>query len=140
MAGAARPKSGVVHWLLLHFSEQLEYDCLALGVDVLDWHRGELSTRRLGVLFENLPASSATKSAIVAEHNNAAPDAMREWGVSERLLATVIDAIQINTHALLQVNSKKKLKPPPPMETPGSAARPKPRQVSLAEFRSITEG
>ncbi|MEV4439685.1 hypothetical protein AB0K09_11800 [Streptomyces sp. NPDC049577] len=52
-------------------------------MDVLDWHRGRLSTRRLSVLIAHLPRDSAVNRAL---HGEAV-----EWGVTEHLLAAVTD-------------------------------------------------
>ena len=110
-------------------------------MDLLDWFRGTLSTRRVALLFEHLPATSATVTAIIAERSGVQPAELRSWGPTELLLAKVIDAIQIGTHASVQMNTKKKIKPPAPITIPGQAAeKSKPRRVSVTEMRKIMEG
>lgn len=41
------------------------------------------------------------------------------WGVDRYMLAQLIDAVQMTTHAVAQSNSKKKVKAPKPVYRPG---------------------
>jgi len=54
-------------------------------VDLLDWHRGRLSSRRLAVLVRHLPRDSATLREI---HADAA-----DWSVTDYLLANAVDQL-----------------------------------------------
>lgn len=66
------------------FAEELEADLLFRGIDVLDWHRGLISDRRLIILIRHLPDDSATKKA------------MRDgdWGLTEHLAAGVWNEVK----------------------------------------------
>ncbi|WP_211216206.1 hypothetical protein [Longispora albida] len=50
----------------------------------------------------------------------------------EHLLAALIDAVQANTHAVVQVNSRKRVRPPKPLPRPGSS--PARRVVRVADL------
>jgi hypothetical protein len=67
-------------------AEALEADLLRhYGIDLLDWHRGQLSSRRLSVLVQHLPRDSATAREL---HGEAA-----DWSVTDYLLASVVDQL-----------------------------------------------
>lgn len=91
------------------------------GVDLRDLFRGSLSWRRLGALVASLPPQSALVSAIVTSGDAVDPGDGRPhgWSISDYLLAAVVDAVNVNTWTLRQVNSKSKVKPPPPLPRPG---------------------
>jgi hypothetical protein len=57
-------------------------------VDLLDWHRGALSSRRLTVLLKHLPADSALAHALHGEES--------EWTVTDHLLAAAVDHLAIS--------------------------------------------
>jgi hypothetical protein len=77
---------------------------------------------------------------IMAERAGVDPAELRSWGPTERLLAKVIDAVQSGTFAAIQMNSKKKLTPPVPVDIPGSTVKPVPKLVSLSEARKLMGG
>ncbi|MBW5262611.1 hypothetical protein JGS43_39110, partial [Streptomyces sp. P01-F02] len=52
-------------------------------MDLLDWHRGGLSSRRLALLIKHLPRDSAT----IRDTDGEAAD----WTVTDYLLAAVVD-------------------------------------------------
>ncbi|GIG63645.1 hypothetical protein Lfu02_80170 [Longispora fulva] len=54
------------------------------------------------------------------------------WGLAEHLLASLVDATQATTHAVIQVNSRKRVRPPAPLPRPG--ARPTRRVVRVADL------
>lgn len=65
--------------------DTLEVDLLGMGIDLpRDLGTDRLTWRRLGLLVEHLPATSATARAVN-------PDA--EWTLAEHLLAAVLDAL-----------------------------------------------
>jgi hypothetical protein len=55
------------------------------------------------------------------------------WGVEAYLLAALLDAVQANTHALIQVNSRKKVRPPARVPLPGKPDQRR-RTVRVAEL------
>jgi hypothetical protein len=74
-----------------------------------------LSLRRLAVLVRQFPGTSRLAVAIRGpEHDG--------WDTSAHLLAAVVDAVNANTHALIQVNSRTRIRPPRPVPRPGTAA------------------
>ncbi|MFE1833646.1 hypothetical protein [Streptomyces sviceus] len=56
-------------------------------MDLLDWHRGHLSSRRLRVLVEHLPADSSYARAVHGEQ--------ADWTVTDHLLAAVVDHLAV---------------------------------------------
>ncbi|MFF9868495.1 hypothetical protein ACF1G0_24355 [Streptomyces sp. NPDC013953] len=65
-------------------------------MDLLDWHRGRLSSRRLAVLVRHMPRDSALARAL---HGEAA-----EWGVSDYLLAAAVDHLAESNWMFATVN------------------------------------
>ncbi|WP_306318396.1 MULTISPECIES: hypothetical protein [unclassified Streptomyces] len=85
-------------------------------MDLLDWHRGELSSRRLSVLVEHLPRDSALTREL---HGDVA-----EWGVTDYLLAHVVDLLQDANWMFATVNrdeDSESLDTPKPIPRPGQA-------------------
>jgi hypothetical protein len=67
-------------------AEALEADLIRYyGVDLLDYHRGRLSARRLRVLIQHLPRDAALPRAV---HGDDA-----EWGLTDHLLASAVDQL-----------------------------------------------
>lgn len=68
--------------------------------------------RRLRILIENLPPESATKTAIrrtitpeqMEEASKGARPDLAPWSSAEMLLASVLDAVRLNTQTLVAVN------------------------------------
>ncbi|MER5899217.1 hypothetical protein ABT150_03650 [Streptomyces mirabilis] len=85
------------------------------GVDLLDWHRGHLSSRRLSVLVRHLPRNSALLKEL---HGEAA-----EWTATDYLLATVIDQLAEANWMFATVNRDDDSEPldfPEPIPRPGN--------------------
>ncbi|GAA2395839.1 hypothetical protein GCM10010420_21730 [Streptomyces glaucosporus] len=109
-------------------AEALESDLLRhYGVDLLDWHRGRLSSRRLAVLLRHLPRDSALAREL---HGEAA-----DWSVTDHLLATVVDQLAESNWMFATVNRDEDSDPldhpepvprpgGPPGAGPGEAAQP----------------
>ncbi|MEU5642125.1 hypothetical protein [Streptomyces milbemycinicus] len=99
-------------------AEALEADLLRYyGVDLLDWHRETLSSRRLSVLVRHLPPDSAF---VRAREGEAA-----EWGLTDHLLAAVIDHLAIANWMYASVNRDEYADPPEapvPVPRPGAGA------------------
>lgn len=86
--------------LLVRYHKELEHDFLALGVDILDVWRGEVSLRRCRVLIDTLPPGSALLRSFSDDDG---------WGVTDYLLAQLIDVAMIGNW--LQTDTKKSKKP-----------------------------
>ncbi|AIG78467.1 Hypothetical protein AJAP_28145 [Amycolatopsis japonica] len=85
-----------------------------------------LSARRALALLRQLPIESATVAQL-----RGGPE-FRGWGITQYLLADLVDAVQFNTHAFISANSKKKPKPPQPFDRPESRAKRKRGSNSFA--------
>ncbi|MDQ0794578.1 hypothetical protein [Streptomyces sp. B1I3] len=88
-------------------------------MDLLDWHRGELSSRRLAILIKHLPRDSAT---IRDTDGDAA-----EWGVTDYLLAAVVDHLAAANWMFSVVNGDGESDPPEqpvPVPRPGDTDEP----------------
>lgn len=95
-------------------AEALEADLLRYyGVDLLDWHRETLSSRRLSVLVRHLPPESAF---VRAREGEAA-----EWRLTDHLLAAVVDHLAIAHWMYASVNRDEYADPP---EAPVPGPRP----------------
>lgn len=96
-------------------AEALEADLLRhYGVDLLDWHRGTLSSRRLRVLTEHLPADSSFARAVHGEQ--------ADWTVTDHLLAAVVDHLAVANWMFATVNRDEDTDPAPypePLPRPG---------------------
>ncbi|WP_443046477.1 hypothetical protein [Streptomyces sp. DSM 40750] len=85
-------------------------------MDLLDWHRGRLSSRRLAVLVKHLPRDSATLQEI---HGEAAL-----WSVNDYLLASVVDQLAEANWMFATVNRDEDAEPldyPEPVPRPVTA-------------------
>jgi hypothetical protein len=97
-------------------AEALEADQLRhYGVDLLDWHRGRLTSRRLAVLVRHLPRDSSTLREI---HGEAA-----DWSAAEHLLAAAVDRLSEANWMFATVNRDEDADPP---DYPGPVPRPVP--------------
>ncbi|MDT0610109.1 hypothetical protein [Streptomyces lancefieldiae] len=87
-------------------------------MDLLDWHRGRLSSRRLAVLVKHMPRDSALAQEL---HGDGA-----EWGVTDYLLAAAVDHLAAANWMFASVNSDEDSEPPePPVPVPRpDAVRP----------------
>ncbi|WDM17459.1 hypothetical protein J3S85_27960 [Streptomyces lavenduligriseus] len=87
-------------------------------MDLLDWHRGRLSSRRLAVLVKHLPPDSATVREL---HGEAA-----DWSVTDYLLAAAVDRLAEANWMFATVNRDEDADPleyPEPVPRPGAAGR-----------------
>ncbi|MEU1025565.1 hypothetical protein ABZ366_26510, partial [Streptomyces sp. NPDC005904] len=86
------------------------------GLDLLDWHRGRLSSRRLALLIRHLPRDSAVARDTEGE--------AAEWAVGDYLLAHVVDQLADANWMFATVNRDEDadpLEPPKPVPRPGTA-------------------
>ncbi|MBB5940079.1 hypothetical protein [Streptomyces zagrosensis] len=103
-------------------------------MDLLDWHRGRLTSRRLAVLVKHLPRDSATLHEI---HGDAAG-----WSVTDYLLAAAVDHLAESNWMFATVNRDEDSEPldyPQPTPRPGdesAAAEAPPAETPVAETAS----
>ncbi|MGI5481262.1 hypothetical protein [Streptomyces lavendofoliae] len=127
--------------LVEEHAEALEADLLRhYGVDLLDWHRGRLSSRRLAVLVRHMPRDSVLARAL---HGEAA-----EWTVGDYLLASAVDHLAEANWMFATVNQDEEaeaLEYPVPVPRPGGApedgsAQPGEQPSEDAERRDTRPG
>lgn len=86
-----------------------------------------MTWRLLGNLIRHLPPESATKTALRnrmsdAEIKAAAEEAdpsQGQWSHQEMLIASLVDAVRLNTFVLRRINGDKKAQAPDPVPRPG---------------------
>jgi hypothetical protein len=83
------------------------------GVDMLDYHRSRLSTRRLRVLIQHLPRDAALVRALRGEE--------AEWGLTEHLLAAAVDQLAAGNWLYAAAHTAENADPP---ERPRPIPRP----------------
>ncbi|MEU6957407.1 hypothetical protein [Streptomyces sp. NPDC045714] len=80
-------------------------------MDLLDWHRGRLTSRRLAVLVKHMPRDSAVAQELHGEAS--------EWNVSDYLLAAAVDHLAAANWMFASVNTDEDAEqPPPPVPVP----------------------
>ncbi|MET7810978.1 hypothetical protein ABZT26_08950 [Streptomyces sp. NPDC005395] len=80
-------------------------------MDLLDWHRGRLTSRRLAVLVKHMPRDSAVNREL---HGDGA-----EWTVTDYLLAAAVDHLAAANWMFASVNTDEASEPPePPVPVP----------------------
>lgn len=94
----------------MHYHAEIEYDLLSIGVDVLGFWTGQLSPRRLRVLLDHLPRTSAFKAALIGGPHF----------LPEQILADIYDLLAI-------------------VNTPAKRGRPKPYPRAGDELRQERE-
>ncbi|AXI78056.1 hypothetical protein [Peterkaempfera bronchialis] len=82
-------------------------------MDLLDWHRGRLSSRRLAVLVKHLPRESAITRELQGEG--------ADWTVGDYLLAAAVDHLAAANWMFACVNTAEDSEPPEP---PAPVPRP----------------
>ncbi|MFI7289392.1 hypothetical protein ACIBRY_22465 [Streptomyces anulatus] len=86
-------------------------------MDLLDWHRGRLTSRRLAVLVKHMPRDSAVAQELHGEAS--------EWSVSDYLLAAAVDHLAAANWMFASVNTDEDAEqpaPPVPVPRPGEAS------------------
>lgn len=100
-------------------AEALEADLLRhYGIDLLDWHRGHLSSRRLATLVRYLPRDSALHREVQGE--------AAEWSMTDYLLAHAVDQLAEANWMFAMVNRDEDAEPleyPTPVRRPGDEHR-----------------
>ncbi|MFD0034976.1 hypothetical protein ACWGDS_41340 [Streptomyces sp. NPDC055059] len=95
-------------------------------MDLLDWHRGRLSSRRLAVLVRHMPRDSALAREL---HGEAA-----EWTTADHLLAAVVDQLAEANWMFATVNrdeDAEPIDPPQPVPRPNATVDPLDRGTAL---------
>lgn len=87
-------------------------------MDLLDWHRDRLTSRRLAVLVRHLPRDSAVIREVDGE--------AAEWSVTDHLLAAAVDHLAAANWMYASVNTAEDADPP---EAPTPVPRPGPPPV-----------
>lgn len=67
------------------FPREIEADLLIRGIDIFDWHRGEMSSRRLITLIETLPPDST----YWRERRDG------DWSEQEYINATILNELRL---------------------------------------------
>ena len=105
-----------------------------MGVDLLDWHRGNISTRRLALLVAELPADSR----VVTEYRRRAQGHDGPmWDQKEYILADIYDVVQ-HHRWLFEASLGGKPEYPKPYPRPGAAAAEQ-EQLKFATTAELTE-
>ncbi|WP_344500052.1 hypothetical protein [Streptomyces enissocaesilis] len=107
-------------------------------MDLLDWHRGRLTARRLAVLIKHMPRDSA----LLSETDGEAAD----WSTTDYLLAAVVDHLAAANWMFASVHSDEDSEPPEqpvPVPRPGDkkavpAAQAEPVQESGSEPEAMS--
>lgn len=97
------------------FADLIEYNGINL-VQALKPGSG-FSPRQLLILVRQLPPESRTVAAIRGGAQ------FRGWDSDRYLRAAMVDAIRENTYAFIAANSKRKPKPPEPIERPDKTSK-----------------
>ncbi|MFD3737688.1 hypothetical protein [Streptomyces sp. NPDC058629] len=82
-------------------------------MDLLDWHLGRLTSRRLAVLVKHMPRDSAVSRELDGDG--------AEWTVTDYLLAAVVDHLAAANWMFASVNTDEDSDPP---EAPVAVPRP----------------
>lgn len=93
-------------------------------MDLLDHYRGTLSARRLRVLVQHLPADSSLVRALHGEQAG--------WGLTDHLLATVVDQQAVANWLFVCANSGEGDQPDPPTPLPRPGVEVEPSQPPAA--------
>lgn len=83
------------------------------GINLVKEMEQGLSPAQIIVYIRQLPLESRTVALRRGDEE------YWGWGVDRYLLAQLIDAVQMTTHAVVQSNSKKRVKAPKPVYRPG---------------------
>lgn len=134
--------------LLRAHGEAVQADLIDRGYDLRDLFRpgGRLTWRLLGVIYRNLPAQSATMTALrcaappdmlakAAEHVDPAEG---RWSHDQMLAAAQLDTLRLILHALYATSGAKVGQPPAPTPRPGIAGTRK-RKRTPPELRRVLD-
>ncbi|WP_329540769.1 hypothetical protein [Streptomyces sp. NBC_01358] len=95
-------------------------------MDLLDWHRGRLTSRRLAVLVKHMPRDSAVAQKL---HGDSA-----DWTVTDYLLAAAVDHLAAANWMFASVNTDEDSESPePPVPVPRPGDTEEPSEPSVAD-------
>ncbi|MEU1490311.1 hypothetical protein ACFYPA_17650 [Streptomyces sp. NPDC005775] len=95
-------------------------------MDLLDWYRGRLTSRRLAVLVKHMPRDSAIAQEL---HGDGA-----EWTVTDYLLAAAVDHLAAANWMFASVNTDEDSDPPePPVPVPRPGEAEEPSEPAVAD-------
>ncbi|MFI6056082.1 hypothetical protein ACIBCO_39195 [Streptomyces violascens] len=97
-------------------------------MDLLDWHRGAVSSRRLAVLVKHLPRDSAVNRDL---HGEAV-----EWDSTAHLLAATVDHLAVANWMTATLNAGEDADP---LDYPEPVPRPGHPQATVAGGESAHE-
>ncbi|MER5308191.1 hypothetical protein ABT034_10430 [Streptomyces sp. NPDC002773] len=100
-------------------------------MDILDWHREELSSRRVLALIKHLPRDSALQREL---HGEAA-----EWSITDHLLAATVDHLAVANWMFQCVNGSEdsdQPDPPKPVPRPGGTDEDEGEEAEGQDVRS----
>ncbi|MEV0260900.1 hypothetical protein AB0I49_06070 [Streptomyces sp. NPDC050617] len=103
-------------------------------MDLLDWHRGALTSRRLSVLVKHMPRDSAVNRELYGE--------AMEWDSSTHLLAAAVDHLAVANWMTTTLNSGEESEPleyPEQVPRPGFITDSKKEPASTGDFSSSPE-
>ena len=83
--------------IVRQFPHEIEADLAFRGIDIADWHKGIMSSRRLLALIENLPDDSAFKRATREG----------DWGFDEYLQAGLLNEVRLLRIDQAAINGQK---------------------------------
>ncbi|MEV8051865.1 hypothetical protein G6W61_21685 [Streptomyces sp. KAI-26] len=96
-------------------------------MDLLDWHRGQLTSRRLAVLVKHMPRDSAVSRELDGDG--------AEWTVTDYLLAAAVDHLAAANWMFASVNTDEDAEPPEaPVPVPRPGDRTEPEETPDEEF------
>lgn len=95
-------------------------------MDLLDWHRGRLTSRRLAVLVKHMPRDSAVAQEL---HGESA-----DWMVTDYLLAAAVDHLAAANWMFASVNTDEDSDAPePPVPVPRPSDTDVPPEASAED-------
>jgi hypothetical protein len=104
-----------------------------------------LGWRKFLVLYDQLPAESATATAIrnsvqpdeLAERREASDPTRAPWSSTDHLLAAVIDELRMSNYLFASANSKQRQPKPEMVARPGVSGKPVKNRHSIEEMKVL---
>jgi len=96
-ASGNRPKIVEAASIVRLYPNEIEADLAFRGIDIADWHRGDMSSRKLIALLEHLPDDSAFKRA----HRDG------DWGFDEYISAGIVNELRLLRSDQAAINGQK---------------------------------
>jgi len=96
-ASGHRPKIIEAASIVRLYPHEIEADLAFRGIDIADWHRGDMSSRRLIALLQHLPDDSAFKKS----HREG------DWGFNEYMWAGIVNEVRLLRSDQAAINGQK---------------------------------